>query len=228
MAYVFTLIDSFTGDPTLSINSTGQGVGSLWLWLLPIIIGWLQLSPKCDSARLRQAIERANKIAYIATPSGEPVLASSVSMQHAISLSLPSPPDPVRGDELCTAPIFNYSRFLSWTHAVEEVREKFCAAADRVYQHSPVDPNLDWETTEKKSFGPSERNRKGTLDQVNAYCDRVGEANAIRGSHAALDIWSRFFIASMIALCLQWGTTCAAIVIVWFTPTTGTNQPHRH
>jgi hypothetical protein len=223
MAYVFTLIDSFTSDPTVAINSSGQGVGSLWLWLLPIIIGWLQLSPKCDSARLRQAIERANKIAYVVIPSGEHVLASSVSTERAISLSFSSY-GPVRVDEECTAPIFNYSRFLSWTHSVEEVREMFCAASDRAQQHRPVDPCVGWEITEKRSFGLSTRNRNGTLDQVNAYCDAVGEADTIRGHPAALDIWSRFFTASLIALSLQWGTTGAAIVIVWFTPTPGMDR----
>jgi len=67
VAYIFTLIDSFIGGVTNFINSNGQAVGSLWLWLLPIVIGWLQISPKCDSKRLSSAIERANKIAHFAT-----------------------------------------------------------------------------------------------------------------------------------------------------------------
>jgi hypothetical protein len=223
IAYLFTLIDSFTGDPTASINANGQGVGSVWLWLLPIVIGWLQISPKCDSARLRQAIERANKISYVAAPSGTPVLASSMSKQHAISL-MPSTDDALRCDEQCTAPIYNYARFLHWAQAVEDVCDVFHAASDRAHRNRSVDPQVDWESSEK-SLAPSRTNRMGTLNQVDAYCLLVGEPAATRTSRWAHGIWSRFFIASVIALSLQWGTTSAAIVVTWFTPTTG-KEPH--
>jgi hypothetical protein len=53
IAYIFTIIDYFSQDAQNSLNPNGDGVGSigsLWLWLLPIVIGWLQLSPKCDSS----------------------------------------------------------------------------------------------------------------------------------------------------------------------------------
>jgi hypothetical protein len=225
IAYVFTLIDSFTGDPTTSIQSNGQGVGSLWLWLLPIVIGWLQLSPKCDSARLRQAIERANKIAYVATPFGEPVLASSVSMEHAILLTL-SNDDSVRCDEQCPVPIYNYSRFLPWAQAVEDVCDVFRAASHRARGHHSVDPQVDWEITEK-SPGPHPRSRMGTRGQVDAYCIPVGEPATTRASRWPHGVWSRFFVASALALSLQWGTVGAAIVVAWFTPTTGKELAHQ-
>ncbi|KAG6831352.1 hypothetical protein H0H87_005497 [Tephrocybe sp. NHM501043] len=87
IAYIFTVIDSFIGDITVSINANGQGVGSLWIWLLPIVIGWLQISPKCSTTRLYQAMKRANNIAYVATPFGTQVLASSSSGEYASSSS---------------------------------------------------------------------------------------------------------------------------------------------
>lgn len=215
IAYVITLIDTFTG-PTIRTNH--PGIGYLWLWLLPIVIGWLQLSPKCDSARLRQAINRANKIVYVATPSGQPVLASSVSMQRAISLPFPTD-DPLRCDEQCTAPIYNYSRIFVWARAVEKVFVIFRDASDRAHKHYPVDPYINWEPAEK-TFWPNPRNRTGTLDQVDAYCLPV-ESSATRESHWTHGIWTRFLIASLLALSLQWGTAGAAIVITWFSPTTG-------
>jgi len=73
-AYVFTVVDSFTTDLGPSIQANGQAVGSLWLWLLPIIIGWLMMLPKCDSVRLSKMIESANRIAYVATHHGSTVL----------------------------------------------------------------------------------------------------------------------------------------------------------
>ena len=90
IAYIFTIIDSFTVGIS-NPNSNGQGVGLLWLWLLPIVIGWLQISPKCDSARLRSAVERANRLARVATDDGRVVLVREAQTEaRAIELlSLP-------------------------------------------------------------------------------------------------------------------------------------------
>ncbi|KAJ2936194.1 hypothetical protein H1R20_g899, partial [Candolleomyces eurysporus] len=82
--YIFAIIDSFMEDLSVSTNAHGQG--SVWLWLLPIVIGWLQLSPKCDEVRVRSAVERANKIAYAATDI-HPVLVQEHTEQRAIYLA---------------------------------------------------------------------------------------------------------------------------------------------
>jgi hypothetical protein len=220
IAYTFTLIDSFTGDPTPSIQSTGQGIGSLWLWLLTIVLCWLQLSPKCDSARLRQALERANKLAHVLTPSGKPILASSVSVQYGISLSS-NTDDPLRCDEHCTSPIYNYSRFLPWTQAVEDVSHVFRAATDHVRNQHFLDPQDDCETAEN-SIRLNPIHRMSTLEQVDNHLP-VGEPSVTRGSFWTMihGVWSRFLVASILALSLQWGTTGAAILVAYFTPTAG-------
>ena len=86
IAYLFAVIDSFSGDVTTTVDTNGQSVGSVWLWLLPVVVGWLQISPKCDSVRLDTAVSRANRIAYVATPNGEPELAGLRGSEYAISL----------------------------------------------------------------------------------------------------------------------------------------------
>ncbi|KAF8815081.1 hypothetical protein BYT27DRAFT_7249553 [Phlegmacium glaucopus] len=58
IAYVFTLVDYFTQSAETNRNTSGGSVGTLWLWLLPIVFGWLHLSPKCDSTRLNEALLR--------------------------------------------------------------------------------------------------------------------------------------------------------------------------
>jgi len=189
IAYVFTVINSFTADPYQTAGSSGQGIGSLWLWLLPIVLSWLQISPKCDSKRLRKAVERANEIAYTEKqpPDHAPPypLGNSVPQQYAIVLSSESPTgDPLRCDEHRTAPIYNYARFLPWSQAVETVFTAFCWVSTR------VDPPI----------AGQEPPRQGRWSR---------------------NVLSRFLVASALALFLQWGTTGAAIVIVWFTPTRG-------
>ncbi|RXW13782.1 hypothetical protein EST38_g12070 [Candolleomyces aberdarensis] len=165
-AYIFTVIDSFMGDLTVTINAHGQGsVGSLWLWLLPIVIGWLQLSPKCDEVRVRSAVERANKIAYVATDT-HPVLVQEHTEQRAIYLPFSEgdeEDDVLRRDERVTAPIYNYARFLPWLQAVEKVSETFEVVSGHYRRHESVDPDITWLTTADGGTGhwskPHERNR---------------------------------------------------------------------
>ncbi|KIJ95857.1 hypothetical protein K443DRAFT_682732 [Laccaria amethystina LaAM-08-1] len=219
IAYVFTVIDSFTLGITNSINSNGQGVGSLWLWLLPIVIGWLQISPKCDSARLSSAVERANKLAHVATDDGHVVPVKEAQTEaRAIELTL-TEVDDLRRDEKCTAPIFNYARFLPWVQAVEDVSEAFQAASDHFHNHDSVDPSIDWVTVERGQK-PNERNRVGTRTQVENYCTPWQPAERPR-SRWGPKVVSRMFLASALALMLQWGTAGAALIQVWYTPTRG-------
>jgi len=74
IAYIFTVVDTLTKDLRSSIQANGQAVGSLWLWLLPIIIGWLMMLLKCNSVRLSKMIESANRIAYVATHDSSTIL----------------------------------------------------------------------------------------------------------------------------------------------------------
>ena len=220
IAYVFTIIDYFSQGVQNVLNANGQGVGSvgsLWLWLLPIVVGWLQLSPKCDSMRLHQAMERANSIAYVANMTSQPTKASNISRKRAISIKR-SELDEARLDEGCTPPIYNYARFLPWVQAVVVVSDAFGIISERDHYHDPVVPMTEWR----------DRNSKGgdalTASQVENYClSRPGSVDCLPRHRWRLDssTLSRMFIASALALTLQWGTTGAAVIIVWFMPTIG-------
>ena len=224
IAYVFTIIDYFSQD-SRSLYTNGPGVGSmgsLWLWLLPIVIGWLQLSPKCDSTRLDQAVDRANSNAYVANPSptSPPIKAESISKKHAISTSKRSEldDDEARLDEYSTPPIYNYARFLPWVQTVVVVSDAFGIICERDHHHDPVVPGTGWQ----------DRNSDGgdaiTALQVKNYSlPRPGSLYHRRRNKWGLDssALSRMFIASALALTLQWGTTGAAVIIIWFTPTVG-------
>ena len=221
IAYIFTIISSFTVGITNSINSNGQGVGSLWLWLLPVVIGWLQISPKCDSRRLNKAIKRANKLAYIATDTGKVVRLQKVPeiKERAIELTF-TEVDDLHRDEKCTVPVFNYARFLPWVQAVEHVSEAFKEASRHYSNHESV--NCIHGNSVQRRRWPQKYNerREGTKTQVIAYCTPQRRAERPR-SRWGSDIVSRMFIASALALMLQWGTAGAAFIQVWYTPTRG-------
>ncbi|KAJ7139029.1 hypothetical protein C8R44DRAFT_606472 [Mycena epipterygia] len=220
IAFVFSVIDSFTGQITSStLNANGQGVGSVFLWLLPVVIGWLQLGPKCDSARLHTAVDRANAEAYVASDRGA-IPADEVSTDRAIFLSKHT--GSVHRDEQCSPPIYNYARFLPWVQAVENVYHVFEEASERAERHISVDPKIPWER-EKRGPGSKEskvppENRTGTLAQVEAY---VRPTHRVSRSHWGPGVFSRFFVSSVLALALTWSTIGASVIVVWFTPTTG-------
>ncbi|KAF5366295.1 hypothetical protein D9758_005799 [Tetrapyrgos nigripes] len=219
IAYIFTIVDSFTADLSTSqlIDITGQGVGSVWLWLLPIVFTWLQISPKCDSRRVYKAMKRANDVAYSATddPDIKAVLASSRGSDRALDLQVED--HALNADERCTAPIFNYSRVFSWAAVVEEVDSCLQVAAYRAAHFEPVNREIEWVESER-SRSIQDVNRQGTALQVQNYCRYFPGLEPRRCSSA---IWPRVFIASFMALFLQWGTTGAALLIVFLTPTRG-------
>ena len=221
VAYIFTVVDSFTADLTGShIHATGEAIGSVWLWLLPIVVGWLQISPKRDSARLHHAVNRANQIAYVAgaLPHDQPQRARDVADGYAVSLAV-GPGDVLRRDEGCMVPIFNYARFPSWVEAVETVANAFDAASENARQHRPV--SGQWVKEKKPSPRLYEENRVGCEIQVEEYCIRKGESLDHHRIAWGPNVWSRMFIASLLAISLQWGTLGGAILAQWFTPTTG-------
>jgi hypothetical protein len=216
IAYVFTIIDYFSQDSrSLYTNGPGVGsIGSLWLWLLPIVIGWLQISPKCDSTRLDQAVARANSIAYVANSTSQPIKATDISKKHAISIS---ELDEARLDECSTPPIYNYARFLPWVQTVVAVSNAFGIICERDHHHDPV---VGTEWRDRNSAGGDAL----TALQVKNYSlPRPGSLYHHPRNKRGLDssALSRMFIASALALTLQWGTTGAAVIIIWFTPTVG-------
>ncbi|KAF7358855.1 hypothetical protein MSAN_01225500 [Mycena sanguinolenta] len=220
VAYIFTVVDSFTGEVSSSMRqASGQAVGSAFLWLLPIVIGWLQISPKCDSERLHQAMDKANKIAYVATMEDEPTLASDISDKRAIYIRKSA--GEVHRDEQSTPPIYNYARFLSWTLAVEHVYHAFREASERSSIHQPVNLKNQWAKGDKTTR-IHHMNRRGCQKQVTAYVNvESTEIFPLPRSRWGSGIVSRFLLAAFAALCLTWGTTGAAIVTAYFTPTRG-------
>jgi hypothetical protein len=187
------------------------------LWLVPVVVAWLQISPKCDHARVSEAIRRANQIAYVATPEGEPTLASNVSNKRAISLRKGA--GAIHRDEHCSAPVFNYARFLPWTLAVEDVYAAFREASQKSESHQPVDSRTAWQSGDR-NIRVRPANRSGSLPQVIAYIEPVVKPWAFllddtrRRPRWGPAVVSRFLLASLVALGLTWGTPFSIFLLL--------------
>lgn len=226
VAYIFTVVDSFTAlsndfGPVFSPDiNDGQAIGSVWLWLLAVVIGWLQLSPKCDDATVKAAMDKANKEAFIASDDGVPLKASEMSDEWAFFLVEEGEgdnEDGARDDERASPPIYNYARFFPWSQNVERVVSVFRNAASRAHMHIPANLSSSWHKAERDDT-INGLNRNGTLDQLHSYC--ADPASPRRGSCDA-QICSRFLLAACAGLALQWGTVGGALINMIYTPTKG-------
>lgn len=48
----------------------GPAVACAWIWLLPLVVGYMQISPNCDETKLKAIVSELNKMyAYVAKDS---------------------------------------------------------------------------------------------------------------------------------------------------------------
>ncbi|KAJ7271471.1 hypothetical protein C8J57DRAFT_1226066 [Mycena rebaudengoi] len=218
IAFALTVIDTFTNVVNNSappLNSNGLTVAFAWLWLLPVIISWLQVGSRCDSRTLHRAFQHANRNVYAATINARSVPADLVSTSHAISVArFPHSP---RTNEHSPSPVNNYARIFSWTLAVDRAYVVFREASRRAEQRIPVNPISAWVKGDR-DIRIHPENRRGSVDQVAAYTGDTYEQNSTDCIHSAV---FRIVVSAFLALILTWGTIGAAMLTQWFTPTRG-------
>ncbi|KAG2151698.1 hypothetical protein BD769DRAFT_1623497 [Suillus cothurnatus] len=198
VAYILTVANSVS-DVYANVQSNGEASGSMWLWLIPIVAGWLQLSPKCDFNRLHAAYDRADHHSLRAGTADVRTGMLPASSRRALAITAKEE-DVMSPDEFLNPPVFNYSRSLRWGYTAETICLVFKVASEKAH----VGTNRSDTTTDDC----------GAL----MHNPQPGEAQS---SHWAPSVLTRMAIASCASLALQWGTVGAALLVSWFTPTTG-------
>jgi len=218
IAYLLTVADSLSS--LRNIQSSGQATGSVWLWLLPIVIGWLVLSPKCDYDRVHASYNKANeRVLEANSPDLAPDL-TPVTINYGLTIgsseewksrfydrNITSP------DEARIPPIFNYARTLSWSRTAYMTSLFYRIAWHKASHRIGVDgTRIVGDMRNEVPRG----SRLGNRDQIINYC---------HPDHPGVNVlWPRgvlfnMVVASLMSLQLQWGTTISAILTSWFTPT---------
>ena len=247
VAFVFAVVDSFVDfNHFLAIpGGAVYSIAAAWAYLLPVVIGWLHVGSQPEAHYLRAALDDAHDLAYVATTT-EPILATHIG--HRITRAIePSTMhiDHVNHDEGKTAPIFNYARVFIWSQNAEYILQLYSHAAGRAEQRIPVHGGI-WEIP-GDPIAP--KNLIGNEAEVVHYCTPVGggvpkfdpfshtkyvptahptkddeentEATIPVKSIFATGVFHRIAVAAILALCLQWGTTGASILILILTPPKG-------
>ena len=202
------------------VNSTGLGVSSLWLWLIPIVIGSLWV-PVCSYGRLKAAIDEANDLAFDTLPrTNRPHKAEEAFTKDAIG----------------TAPVFNYSRAFIWSLRAEEIARLYddsgSRVTHRVYAHivrlqQPDDDGVFGFLRQvyARLYGDCVRE---IIHQIYAHINRLQThcGFPVQGNKKPMQpvpsgMQKRIFIASVLALGLQWGTTGSAVISIISMPAIG-------
>ncbi|OJA11427.1 hypothetical protein AZE42_04590 [Rhizopogon vesiculosus] len=135
IAYFLTVANSPLDE--FGVNSDGGATGSMWPWLIPIlVVGWLQLSPKCDFGCLQAAYERANQHTRRAAADSHSMGTPPASTRRALTITARDE-DVSCPDELLTPPVFNYSRSPQWASTAETAFQVFKVASEKADNHIP-------------------------------------------------------------------------------------------
>ena len=192
-------------NPGEDINSIGLGVGSHWLWIIPILVGWLWI-PVCSYEHLKAAIDKANDLVFVTARdnlpptnglSGTDTPMRAYGFSHRQAIRLYKAVEDFPEDTVRTAPVFNYSRSFMWSLHAEAILQ--------LYDDS----------------------RTGATSQVQAHSrTRTQYESPVQGDKERIQLvpsgmWRRIFVASVFALGLQWGTTGSAVISILSTPAIG-------
>jgi len=189
LADIFNWANMFSGPPV----EGGGSLSSLWLSFLPILIGYLQLSPKSECDRIRRAFDYANSSFHVTTDEDKPKPGHGSLLIKVRTACR----DTIDEDEISSAPIFFYARAFNWLRMVRKVADGFDAAS----QHAS-DYHMD---------GIPPRTRQ----QVVEYCKSKDEIDG--KTHEFFNI---FLTSAFLAILLQC-TTGAGIMAMYLTSPIG-------
>jgi len=166
VAALLTIIDSFYRPIPGEI---GYGTVTSLAYLLPLIIGWLHVGSEPEPDHLKESLEEASGVAWVATDRrDEPVLAKTLVGQQKRPIEFVGrlDVDPARRDELTTNPIFNYARVFPWSQMAEDIFKSAKNAATKA--------DLGILVGGSSSTGAEDNaatdGRNGTVDEVIQYC----------------------------------------------------------
>ncbi|KAF7341240.1 hypothetical protein MVEN_01859600 [Mycena venus] len=217
VAFSLTVANAFSDITTNSsppLNSNGLAMAFAWLWLLPIVISWLQFGPRCDRVSLHRALRHANGHAWLATDTRDTIPVNAKLSRRAIELATRD--ENFGADEHRTPPVYNYARVFRWHAAAEAVYSGFSEASRRVEQRAPVEGTVWIAGNREVEVHPE--NRRGSMEHVSNY---IRSEDVFRDRWISSGVVCRMFASSIFALLLTWGTISAAMLVEWLTPTIG-------
>jgi hypothetical protein len=251
VAWMFTVSNGFIEGKGDRLVANQLGSGTLWLWLIPVIMGWITVGTQVGSDSIDEALRadvayRAKEPPIGSDPATEKADQRAIVVRSGLAVQLhrrqtnyaafEAPPvtnlelpgwlgADIMGDEKKEGPIFNYARVFTWWQLAQTIETALTNILNNIAMGQTCKPVGEKVVVRWNHEGRPEENLAGDSYTTAQYCGldlTQGQILAYpEWKEITTHVWKRIFIASFVAIFVQWGTTGPAIVIAFHTPTEG-------
>ncbi|KAF2870392.1 hypothetical protein BDV95DRAFT_444030, partial [Massariosphaeria phaeospora] len=231
VAWLFTVASGFADSRGDRLYATQLSSGSLWLWLIPVIWGWVTVGVQNSSDSIDEALPEQRGImvrsGLAIQPHRTQTNEAAFDVPPVTNLELPRwLGADIMGDEKREGPIFNYARVFTWWQLARTIESALTTTVNNIATGQTCKPTHDkpalypWNSDRKP-----EDNVAGDSFSTAQYCGLDLNRGQILAypewDDITADVWKRIAVASIVAFCLQWGTTGPGVLIAYYTPTKG-------
>ncbi|EMD96720.1 hypothetical protein COCC4DRAFT_199117 [Bipolaris maydis ATCC 48331] len=211
IAWVLTIVGSYVTSLGQHSEALLLSSGTLWTWLVPVVLGWMAAGTQSRKDTVREAIQ-----GEILSGASAPIkaLEAESGFINPPMRQLPQALwSKVQGDEACQGPAYNYARILTYPKLRDRIvdeferRRSFPEAQAAQADHSEPVQQVQRNNTTQLEAGSSQN-----VDEPYMTWKDVKESSDWK--------WN-FIISNAIAVFLQWGVTGSAIVISYLTEVRG-------
>ncbi|KAF2009711.1 hypothetical protein BU24DRAFT_380325 [Aaosphaeria arxii CBS 175.79] len=233
VAWLFTIASGFIDSRGDRVVANQLSSGTLWLWLIPVIWGWVTVGTQNGADSIDEAL-RAD-VAYRAkeppliteTSVNEKAEQRGIMVRSVTNLDLPGwLGADIMGDEKRVGPIFNYARVFTWWQLARTVESALSTTVNAIATGETCKPAQEKDVLKRwNSERRPEENLAGDSWTTAQYCGLELNRGQILAypewSEITPEVWKRIIVAGVVALFVQWGTTGPGILIAYYTPTRG-------
>ncbi|MCJ1437956.1 hypothetical protein MMC27_007343 [Xylographa pallens] len=242
VAVISAVSDFFVATVDNSTMGIGVAINSLWIWMIPVTLGFVWVGTQRSSTTVRDALMAAEAVVSEEGAAGvyqpqrrvtnrmiglrdrtgdEYKLARSADLEDNTRLRYERPPPrtlygfSIAGFEMEPGPVFNYARAWSHLYTSRLVIDAFETLNARLEARHPVHRKASGWNYDARQWND---NLQGSPEEMEAYIYPANYQSPSRDPHCML--W-HCLLSAFVGVILLWGTTGAAILTAYNTPVVG-------
>ena len=236
VAQFLAILDFFTTQSLATNVGVGLAINSLWIWMIPVVLGWVKIGTQQSAESIQDAINK-NEVpdaggSNVSTGGHIGVSDKSSFDDDFIEEARPSSQAPlpsekaryrsltsntflgfsIDGCALEAGPIFTYARVWNHLAQVKIIFRGFNALNKQLIARRTVS-NRPWTEDPLKWT----ENLQGSPEQMARYIGMDGscEEDIALDTTGFTEVYHSCAVAALMAMALQWGSTGAAIAIAY-------------
>lgn len=240
VAWLLTIIGSYVTSLGQHSEALLLSSGTLWTWLVPLVLGWMAVGVQSRKNTVRDAIrgeiKRGEYAPLKALEAESGFIERPVKIHDALWCK-------VQGDEARQGPAYNYARILTYPKLRDRIVREFEEKLLEIHKHeahvespTPSQEGLELSELDHTSADDSRSTRSqapptSVENPRRIDTTEVERATTILQLDAPYMEWKdvrsssdwkwNFVISNAVALFLQWGVTGSAVVISYLTEVRG-------